>query len=624
MTLLALAGLLVVAVTDGETVVRAHGTDDVDVARVATPGLADDGRALLLVPGVGLSRDGGPLAPVRPLLRGLTGPRLVVDALGLPVTDPAAGVVDVGLLPWGLGDAVVDVGAGAGAGPGGGLAGALSVRRPGPGLVAAVGAGDLSTLRGRARLVHAVDAGTVGGFLDLGSTRGDFAFDQDDALGTGGPARRRTNNDQQRANAALFADVAVVPGVVRVDVAAVGGLRRGGVPGFATAPLTLRAEDGLATVGGAVDVRPGGDVRARVGVDGTASDRRVTGDDRDSRVVGSRLGGRIDVDAAAVLGGVAGAAVPVDARLQVRADRATVAGGAGRSGAVVDVAARDEAHGRLSLRARWAPGAVSVTAEGDAGLGVVVDDDRTGAGAAGSDAAAAVTWLPRGRLRVAVGGRDDGVLGFVGVAHAARAPTLDERFAPRGFLLGNPGLRPERVDEIEAGVVVGPPAARARAVAHASALHDVIVVVNRNAFELVPENTGEARRAGIDVGATWRPLPLLSVDVAGALLATSLDATGAPVPGAPPVVLACAPRVGDDQAFVGAVIAARGPVAATLFGTARSPGNVLVDAQARVPLGPGLAATLLVQNAFDVRDARDQNLLPLPGRWMFVSLEVRA
>jgi outer membrane receptor protein involved in Fe transport len=87
---------------------------------------------------------------------------------------------------------------------------------------------------------------------------------------------------------------------------------------------------------------------------------------------------------------------------------------------------------------------------------------------------------------------------------------------------------------------------------------------------------------------------------------------------------ACAPRVGDERAYVSALVAARGPVASTIFGTGTSPGSVLVDAHARVPLGAGLAAVLALQNAFDVRDARDQNLLPLPGRLLFVSLEVHA
>jgi hypothetical protein len=607
----ALALLPLLAADDGSTVVRARAVDDVDDVRVPTGapgGLWDGGAALLFVPGAAIARDGGPLAPVRPVLRGLSGARLDVDALGLPLNDPAAGIVDLALLPWGMGDIVVDTGAGKG------VAGTLSLRAPPPGIDVAVGVGDLSTLRGRLRGAGTHEGGRVAGFVDVGTTRGDFAFDNDDALGTGGPPAVRRNNDQQRANAAATVDVDVGP--TRVAVAAAAGLRRGGVPGFATAPLSLRAQDALVAVGGRLATRALG-ARVDVGVDATGSDRLVTGDVVDSRLTGARAGAsariaaRLDDD--------------FDVAFAARADRSGLTGVVERNA------------GRATAEARFRQGFGAIVTGIDATLGgdVIVDTDTDIVDVADVDTAAdaaspatTTLTLPRGTLRLRLGrGHDDAgdvLEGFVGVSRASRAPTLDERFAPRGFFRGNAALRPEFVDEVEAGVVVGTRGARARATAHASTLRDVIVIVHKNAFEVGPENTGAATRAGLDVGLSLQPLALLAIDVSAGILASALSSTGAPLPGAPPVVFALAPRVGDGDGWVRAVIAARGPVSSTLFGTLQSPGSVLVDVDGRVPLGRGLAAAVTVQNAFDVRDARDLNLLPLPGRLVFVSLEVHA
>jgi len=603
LTTLALAA----AATDGgETVVRARAADDVDNVRVDGGAVWDGGAALLLVPGATLARDGGPLSPVRPVVRGLSGPRLAVTALGLSLDDPAAGVVDVGLLPWGMGDVVVDVGAGAG------LGGALSLRRPAPGVQIVVGAGSVGTLRARGRVAEDVEGGHVAGFVDVGSTRGDFPFVNDDTLGTGGPDAVRANNDQQRANVAAAADVDAAG--VRVAVAASGAARRGGVPGFASAPLALRAEDALGAVGAQARARAGV-VVVDVGVAAAGSDRRVFGvgaaGPTDSRLVGARAGASARATASIVEGATAS--------LRARADRSAIV-------AVVD---RDAARLDADATVRAAVGPLVVGVDARVGVGVVVDRDlraaveRTVDGTAAREGAT-LTLLPQGALRVLAADGDGAATAFLGVTRASRAPTLDERYAPRGFVRGNPALRPEAVDELEAGVVVGTDAARARVVGHVSALRDGIVVVHKNAFELGPENTGAATRAGVDVGVALRPTPLVSVDVAASLLVTALASTGAPLPGAPPVALALAPRVGDDDGWLRALLAVRGPVSSTLFGTLTSPGTVLLDVEGRLPLAPRLGVLVSLHNALDVRDARDQNLLPLPGRLVFVSLEVRA
>jgi outer membrane receptor protein involved in Fe transport len=99
------------------------------------------------------------------------------------------------------------------------------------------------------------------------------------------------------------------------------------------------------------------------------------------------------------------------------------------------------------------------------------------------------------------------------------------------------------------------------------------------------------------------------------------------LPGAPPFVLRQVTHVGGTAGAVGfagldVVVSGRGASASTLFGTLLAPGFVMVDLIGRYPLSPAVGIKATVENAFDVTDARDSNLLPLPGRLFFVALEV--
>ncbi|HEY1099192.1 MAG TPA: TonB-dependent receptor, partial [Myxococcota bacterium] len=114
------------------------------------------------------------------------------------------------------------------------------------------------------------------------------------------------------------------------------------------------------------------------------------------------------------------------------------------------------------------------------------------------------------------------------------------------------------------------------------------------------------------------------VDVVVNMLASVVTATLAPLPTAPPWTLRTALRVGDDEAFVEGIVVGRGAAPSTIFGTLPSGAYALVSLTTRLPLGDGgLAVRATVDNAFDVTTARDANQLPLPGRLLFVGLEVR-
>jgi len=616
------AGLLVTALMQlaadaGDAPVReAHitaqrpvsGTDSVAVDDVVV-GPA----ALLAVPGVGLARDGGPLAPTRPLLRGLGGARLAVDVAGLAFSDPVSGEVDVALLPLALGTAVVDP-AGATSTSSSGLGGGLSVR-PAPGSRLQLVVGELATLQGSLRLQTPVDGGHITTAVAAGTTRGDFPFSVADVDGDGGASLVRANNDRRRLNAGVVADVGgPAPGArghLGVRVVAAGALHEGGVPGFATAPLSsLRGEQARGVVGGAVTWREGAR-HLGVAVDALGDRRRIRDD--------------AGIDEVATIGSGVGVALGDvlwdDDALRVVADVEARGGGA----VVADTALRGEARTGARVAATTDVAGLVATARGTVGLAVVDDTDI---GIEGTDDAATALplALPNGGLTVALARPDGRAAASLSARHRSRAPTLDERFAPAGFVRGTPDLQPERLSELEARLGLEVPGAHDVVVdvaAFASRLDDAIVVVNKNAFEVAPENTGLAHRAGVELGVGVRVHPLVVVTQAATLLWSEVEATGAPLPTAPPLGLRSDARVGTDDAFVGATVTGRGSAPSTIFGTLGSGAFVLVDLRARLPLGERLAATLHVDNALDVRTARDQNLLPLPGRLAFVGLEVQ-
>jgi outer membrane receptor protein involved in Fe transport len=190
-------------------------------------------------------------------------------------------------------------------------------------------------------------------------------------------------------------------------------------------------------------------------------------------------------------------------------------------------------------------------------------------------------------------------------------------------VLGNAKLTPERANDVEATVAWASTILSVRAAAFAGHLDDAIVYVNRDAFTVEPVNTGGVWRAGGEVRVAVTPTSWSALDVVGSALASRLDATGAALP-APPFASRIAVRLGDDEGpHARVVVRSRATTPSNLFGTLSAPGTTLVDVVGSWPLASNLRVALSIENALDVLDARDTNLLPLPGRQVFASLEVR-
>lgn len=544
----------------------------------------------LLALGAVLLHDGGPFAPSRVAVRGLSGARLAASFDGLVLDDPAGLHVDTALLPWAFAD-VAAVESGAATAPGGALGGALRLTRVDPtqtGLRARVLVGDLSSARAQGLVTTALPGGALAAGVDAATTRGDFSFLPTGAA-PGASAHThlvRANDDHHRTSAMASAQTRV--GDLTLDGLVLAAAHAGGIPGFALAPTRgLRGEDGLVAgrVGATIAM---GTASLRVHGGGRGSHRATEGPrDARSAVQSSELGAA-----------VAAAGVPlgddVNADLTVHASDATV-----RAPALTHQRVR--AGAGVATRARLGPARLVLRAEGEA-----LSD---------------VQPLLSGEARVELGGP---LAASLGVARAERAPTVAELYAPGGLVLGNPELTPERAHDVELALAYRPGRVLwARAVGFVGLIDDAIAYLNRNAFEIAPVNTGPAWRAGVESFLTVEPARWCGLESTITVLASRVDATGAPLPLAPPWTSRLALRAGDVDALHGsAVVRARGAASSNAYGTLVAPAVALVDVAVRAPLGPGLWASAALTNALDVQDARDQNQLPLPGRVWLVGLEV--
>jgi hypothetical protein len=571
----------------GESVITGEAEDE-QRAPLA-PSDATPEEALEALPEVTLLRTGGPLAPTRVDVRGLSGPRLGVSVAGLDLGGPSSGLVDVGLLPWtGLAAATVQPGAISGA-----LGGRLAFEpldASWPRATARLGAGSLRTLELGLAAGTPVGDGSVLVAIDAARTDGDFQFRPSTPTGELRAATTRVNNDQVRAAVMLGASTRLL-GLDAEVVALLGG-REGGIPGFAAAPTdTLRGRRAVAGVRAAVaDVLRVGSATLRTDAHASARVQH-----RATRPAARRSWQA--VDASSLSAGVRARAtdLPLGGALEASADLERLA--------VVDQPfRRTGAHGLL--RASVAPWSwwrteVSLT-------GAWLTDVGPLWGGALS------TSVGRPWLRVGAS-----------LSRATRAPTLDELYAPLGLVVGNPDLRPEAANELEAFMTSRPnKLISARIAVFGGRLDDAILLVNRNAFEIAATNTGGLWRGGAEGELHLTPHRLVGLRAGGRWLLSRLDLTGAPLPVTPPLAGMTSLRVGAERGPHATLQTRfRSSSTGSLYGTVPVPGYVLTDLVGRWPIARHFLLVATLSNLFDTLSARDLNGLPLPGRQLFAAVE---
>lgn len=549
--------------------------------------------ALTSIPGLVLTRSGGPLASTTVQVRGVGGARVTVDVGGLPLNDPASGELDASMIPVTpdmrfqtsssftpkyFGHAL-----------------SITPRLPyAPFLRFQLGAGTIGTMR--AQMIGSTptqDGGQLYVAASAARTDGDFSFRPSSTFGDlTSKVELRQNNDQQRGS--LFASATSFAGPATVEFIGLANAHEGGIPGFATAPSeTLRGArssfGGLGRV--SLDL---GEGELVMHAQARHANRRVISLTR--RDVSSMSSTQNNVGLAFHSSRFR---LPSSDDLTFHVWSTSEESRVPRQG----FARRSVSLGQ-STELELLNGGVQLAIGG------------------GLDGHSDVGLIPSARLALVVG--RGGVHGGLLLTRGGRAPSLDELYAPRGIVLGNPNLLPEQSSDTEFFFTLAQGRiTELRLAVFAGRLDDTILYLNQNAFEVRPVNTGPAWRAGAEAHLAARPHPWVSVDVITAALLSQMDTTGAPLPNAPPLSTMATLTLGAPASYqLGARMNFRHATPTTLFGTLSTRTYTLFDVVAHIPIAPGLRVTPSVSNAFDVLSAQDTNLLPLPGRQFFCVLEV--
>lgn len=526
--------------------------------------------------------------------------RVVVD--GLTLATPFATGLDLGLIPTNALEVVEVVRGGAGASLGAGALGGAIVMSTRPAgarssesLALAYGSHDTARISASARVRPIAVAASLersgGSFAYVSRLRG---LPDRDAV--------RENSDFARGSVALRADGELLG--LDTTLALAGGIAGGGAPGLETQPeLDARQRRVMGQVQALARRSLGGEgTRLELGAHAALLELALERDGPASALA---------AEASETTFGSAGAHAGLvmtwppghSTRAELRVERDS------SSSTEHDVPSRLRGSAALSdtfelLGASWFA-AVRAELGGEGELELL---PRVG-----------VSWAPA-----------EGLALTLGVGRSMRAPAIDElHHPPEPGFSGNPGLRAETAWELEASaraeVGRGLPAGRLALFARSTS--DTILYVNRNAFEIRPENAGGARSAGAELEVSHAAeLPIARVAVAGSasLLFAELSATGEPIPTHP--AWSGFLRVGLERGGVGAEISGRvfAATTANLQGTIEAPAFVRLDAAASWAPVAGATLALSVANLLDDPTLVTVHKVPLPGRTAMVSLSIEA
>ncbi|MBN2360581.1 MAG: TonB-dependent receptor [Deltaproteobacteria bacterium] len=590
----------------------------VPVEIVAGPFASDLVSSVAATAGARAVRSGGPLSRAELRVRGLGGPRLAITLNGIPLDDPAGGQTDLSALDSDLlAGGTLLRGPETGAVAAQALAGALALQTApipdGAGARLRLGLGSEQTgaVRGRA----SYGTGRLNGAISvaLGSTAGDFdyrpvSFSGDTALV--GDLRTRANNDQARR--------------------AVTGLAEARSEQVQSQLLLHLTEHGGGIAG--LSGHPTPDARF-------LSRALLFGNRTSVFFPWLVLGLELSARQRAELFAVAEALAPVATSASIWSLRSALTCDLPSLTRALEV--------RLAFEGTQAV-AQQRSAAREAALAAVEPEVRQrqtlGAVANGrvhffahrlaADFGARVDAISDVGVEPSLSGRLSAALARSLVAEAYvgrafRAPTFDEKNGPpAGYLRSNPDLVPE--DGIESGALLrwSGGAWSAEAALFGARLSHAIVYLNRNAYEVRPENAGDLWRAGGELTVAVRPLRCWQQSAEAEILYSRLDATAAPLPTTP--LLRLRARSALDLAALAPVLPvsfyldgqAQSATSSNYFGELTVPAQAALDAGVAIRLRSLASFSLEVWNLLDATTRVDLHQVPLPGRQIMATLTV--
>jgi outer membrane receptor protein involved in Fe transport len=215
------------------------------------------------------------------------------------------------------------------------------------------------------------------------------------------------------------------------------------------------------------------------------------------------------------------------------------------------------------------------------------------------------------------------------VARGFRDPTLSDRYyrgpTGRGFITGNPDLRPETSLQLDLALRYASGGFRAALHAYGYRIEDLV-----ERYEAAPDvfffrNRGEARVRGVEAEVQARLPWRLALELTGHLLSGEARDDGTGLDGVPPPTLTARLHRDFGRGWAWLRGAAYGPLDDPGPTEQRRPGHALVDAAAGVRLGPRAELSLLGRNLLDEAYlvSPDSRAVLAPGRTVVASVRVR-
>ncbi|MCZ6832573.1 MAG: TonB-dependent receptor, partial [Acidobacteria bacterium] len=598
---------------------------EVDTDEVASRG-EDLAAVLRRVPGARVRQYGGFGQYATLSLRSSTAEQVIIQVDGIPQNRALGGAVDLSFLPaTQLQSLTVYRGFAPAASGSAGLGGLVDIRTRVPGETPE---GDLRLLGGELDSQRAAGSlsfrsgdkwrhGVSGEWLQ---SEGDFLYldTRETPFNPNDDVTRRRNNNDVEHTYGLWQSIRET-GTGELALRARVQDRQRGIAGVSSRPaMEARLDEGLADLSLAWTRRRHGVLQAvSLLADGFRQEIRF----RDPE---GELGARKDQTTMLTGGGLATtlrwwkAPHRLLARLEVRHEEADVhdsalavpdRGGARRDQAILsleDVMPLGRWTLAPSLRAEWRRDRPEAAGDGTlAGSGEEFREGRASA-----------------RLGVAYALNDSCALrGSAG--NFFRNPNLVELFGDRGFVAGNPSLRPERGEAVEMGTACGRHDRWSlEAVVFARQVRDLIQFLPVSLGVAKAMNLAAAEIAGLELSAGWTLPAGFRLEASGTLQDAS-DASGGPADGKPLVFqprelgwFSASWRGGRfstrwDVTYVGENSTDRLDTEAL-----RLPARVIHDLLLAYEAPRGLRLSLDVRNIFD-RRTLDVQRYPLPGRTVF-------
>lgn len=216
-----------------------------------------------------------------------------------------------------------------------------------------------------------------------------------------------------------------------------------------------------------------------------------------------------------------------------------------------------------------------------------------------------------------------------GVGRSFRAASFFEKYgAPGAYFTSNEKLRPETGLQVDTALRWRQRNNQVKASIFAARMDETIIFLNRNAYDLRPENTGALWRTGVELSAQLHFGPGFSQHYIAEYLWTRLDISGQALPNTPALRFLSRTswqhRVLTSQLMAKTYFEAqaRGASSGNLFG------ELALAPQASVNMGVALSLrkssfiSCQLLNILDAQSRMDMRQVPLPGRSWRCSLQL--